>query len=409
MLTKLVTLDNGLKIMLMSKDVYTVTGAVIVKTGMLNETNEENGISHFLEHMAFKGTKTKTAKELIDYIEDLGGNTNAYTADDKTCYTVSMPGNFWKEACNFLTDIIRNSTFPVEELEKEREVIIQEYKQRNDDPNYTGYLGLMKLGFEGHRLSRQVIGTLENIKKFKQEDLINYYKKHYVPNNMIFSLVVPENYDLEEIAEYISSLFNDLPREKDEIFEKTKIADNKRDIIYTPGIEQSYIYMGMPAIKLDSEWQPVYDVMTAIFDGGMSTRLFQTMREKLGLTYSTSTFTDTCRIANTFIIFSIVETINEDKAIQAIKDTFSTLCDSITDKELAKAKNMLSYTFATANEGKRMMKYYINNLFYFNKEFNYEEELKKRMDVTKEQIFKLAKAMTNKEFTICIVRPQKDI
>jgi len=409
MLTKLVTLDNGLKIILMSKDIYTVNGAITVKTGMLNETDEENGISHFLEHMAFKGTKTKTAKELIDYIENLGGNTNAYTADDRTCYTVSMPGNFWKEACNFLTDIVRNSIFPIEELEKEREVIIQEYKQRNDDPNYTGYLGLMKLGFEGHRLERQVIGTLENIKNFKQEDLIKYYKKHYIPNNMIFSLIVPENYNLDEITSYISNLFNDLSRGEEEIFERVKIAEDKKTIIYKPGIEQSYIYMGMPAIKIDSEWQPIYDVMMAIFDGGMSTRLFQTMREKLGLTYSTSTFTDTCRIANTFIIFSIVEPVNEDKAIQAIKDTFMTLCNSITDEELTKAKNTLSYAFATANEGKNIIKYYVNNLFYFNKEFNYEEELKKRMNVTKEQIFKLAKAMANKKFTICIVRPQKDI
>lgn len=404
---KLVTLDNGLRIVLMAKDVYTTDAAVVVKTGMLNETDEENGISHFLEHMAFKGTKTKTAKQLIDYVEDLGGNTNAYTADDKTCYTVSMPCTFWKEACNFLADIVRNSTFPADELEKERDVIIQEYKQRNDDPSYLGYCGLVKTGFEGHKLSRQVLGTLDNIKKFKQEDLMRYYQKHYVPNNMIFAIVVPENYDLDEVINYISSLFNDLHKGEEENFEHVKIAEGKNNSESKAGIEQSYIYMAMPGVKIDSEWQAVYDVMLAIFDGGMSTRLFQTMREKLGLTYTTNTFNDMNRVANTFGIFSIVERENEEAAIKAIKETFSTLCHSITDGELEKAKNMLNYTFATANEGKNMLKYIVNNLFYLNREFDFEKELKKRMDVSKEDIFKLAKVMNSKEFTTYIVRPEE--
>ena len=165
--------------------------------------------------------------------------------------------------------------------------------------------------------------------------------------------------------------------------------------------------MAMPAVKIDSEWSPVYDVMLALFDGGMSTRLFQTMREKLGLTYQTNTFTNMNIASNTFGIFSIVETENEDKAIKAIKDTFATLYTSISDEELQKAKNMLKYTFAVANEGTSMIKYVVNNLFYLNKDFNYEEELQKRMNVTKEQIFKLAKAMANRQFTTFIVRPEK--
>lgn len=377
---KIVTLDNGLKIVLITKDVYTVNAAVTVKTGMLNETDAENGISHFLEHMAFKGTKTKTAKELIDYIEILGGNTNAFTDDDRTCYTVSLPDDFWREGCNFLADIVRNSTFPEDELEKERNVIIQEYYQRNDDPCFIGYCGLMELGFEGHKLSRQVLGTLENIKRFKREDLMAYYEKHYSPNNMIFSISLPEKYNLDNIAEYISGLFNDMKQGQSQEFEH---------------------------VKIDSEWSPVYDVMLALFDGGMSTRLFQTMREKLGLTYQTNTFTNMNIASNTFGIFSIVETENEDKAIKAIKDTFATLYTSISDEELQKAKNMLKYTFAVANEGTSMIKYVVNNLFYLNKDFNYEEELQKRMDVTKEQIFKLAKAMANRQFTTFIVRPEK--
>ena len=404
---KIITLDNGLRIVLMTKDVYTVNAAITVKAGMLNETDAENGISHFLEHMAFKGTKTKTAKELIDYIEILGGNTNAFTDDDRTCYTVSLPDDFWREGCNFLADVVRNSIFPEDELEKERNVIIQEYYQRNDDPCFIGYCGLMELGFEGHKLSRQVLGTLENIKRFKREDLMAYYEKHYSPNNMIFSISLPEKYNLDNIAEYISGLFNDMKQGQSQEFEHVKIAENKHDATTKPGIEQSYIYMAMPAVKIDSEWSPVYDVMLALFDGGMSTRLFQTIREKLGLTYQTNTFTNMNIASNTFGIFSIVETENEDKAIKAIKDTFATLYASISDEELQKAKNMLKYTFAVANEGTSMIKYVVNNLFYLNKDFNYEEELQKRMDVTKEQIFKLAKAMANRQFTTFIVRPEK--
>lgn len=405
---QLVTLDNGLRILVGTKDIHTVSTAVVVKAGMLNETDEENGISHFLEHMAFKGTKNKTAKELIDFIEQLGGNTNAYTTDDKTCYTVSLPGKYWKESCDFLADIIKNSTFPETELEKERNVIYQEYKERNADPNYNGYVGLLSLGFKNNNQGRQVLGTPENILRFKSDDLMKYYKKYYVPNNMIFAILLPNEYNIDEVVTYIKNLFGDMSSQNIETLERTKIDINVWDAMYKGGIEQSYIFLGIPAIRYESRRRAAFEVFMTIFDGGMSTRLFQVIREQLGLAYSIGSFEHTSLVSNTFGIMSITEPENEVKVINAIENVLNTMCDSITDVELEKAKNALNYNFASAFDTNGGMKYDIDSLFYLNKEFDYNQELQKINNVSKDDVKEVAKLLLQHKFSGFIVRPESE-
>lgn len=404
-------LDNSFTILINQKsNIHTVNIKLVVKTGMLYETDSQNGISHFLEHMAFKGTETKTAKELINFIEQLGGNTNAYTSEDKTVYYVNLPYEYWKEGCEFLADVSRNSIFPEEELEKEREVIIQEYKERNSDPNYVSYVNLIKTGFNGHNASRQVLGTLENIKSFTSYDLYKYYKKHYIPEKMILAITLPKKCGKKkEIINYINNLFGDMEygTQYVEIYKKIDMEGDKKSIIYKPGIEQSYMLLGLPNIPINNKLRPAFEIFTTILDGGMSTRLFQTLREELGLAYSVYTFNYTNIVTEIFGIGVVTEQKNENLVCNKVKEIIMSMINTITDEELIKAKNVTKYAFAEALDQTDNTSYDINSLFYLNKLFNPKHELNRLMNVTKEDIYAVIKKLLKNKFTISIVRPEK--
>lgn len=405
------TLENGFTILINRKpNIHTTTVKLVVKTGMLYETDSQNGISHFLEHMAFKGTETRTAKELINFIEQLGGNTNAYTSEDKTVYYVNLPSEYWKEGCEFLADVSRNSVFPENELEKEREIIIQEYKERNTDPNYTSYLNFIKTGFKGHNASRQVLGTLKNIKSFTSYDLYKYYKKHYIPEKMILAITLPEKCEKEkEIVKYIDSLFGDMEygTQYIEIYPKIKMKSGKKSIIYKPGIEQSYMLLGIPSIPLNDELRPAFEIFTTILDGGMSTRLFQTLREELGLAYSVYSFNYTNIVTEFFGIGVITEQQNENLVCHKVKKIIESMINNVSDEELIKAKNATKYAFAEALDQTDNTSYDINSLFYLNKMFDAEYELNKLTNVTKEDVYTVIKRLLENKFTVSIVRPEK--
>ena len=156
---KTTVLPNGLKVVTENKKFNTISMGIYVNVGSLNETKELSGISHVLEHMAFKGTKTKNAKQLSDQIESLGGNCNAYTTTNHTAYIVNILPDYWKIGIDFLSDIIQNSTFPEEELEKERKVILQEIDMYEDDLSATSWTKLYESVYPNQALGRPVIGT----------------------------------------------------------------------------------------------------------------------------------------------------------------------------------------------------------------------------------------------------------
>lgn len=173
-------LENGLTIVTQNKDFNNLSIGIWVKAGLLTETPEINGISHFLEHMAFKGTTTKNAKELIDSIEQIGAQCNAYTSTDHTCYYVNLLPEYWKQGIDFLSDIVQNSTFPEEEIERERNVILQELKASLDDPTNIAFYAFMENVYKDQILGKKILGTEENIKRFTKQDFINYVTSGYV-------------------------------------------------------------------------------------------------------------------------------------------------------------------------------------------------------------------------------------
>ena len=168
---KTTVLPNGLKVVTENKKFNTISMGIYVNVGSLNETKELSGISHVLEHMAFKGTKTKNAKQLSDQIESLGGNCNAYTTTNHTAYIVNILPDYWKIGIDFLSDIIQNSTFPEEELVKEQEVVVQEIKQTIDAPDDIIFDYFQETAFPNQALGRSILGTKEKVRSFSKKTL----------------------------------------------------------------------------------------------------------------------------------------------------------------------------------------------------------------------------------------------
>lgn len=209
MLAKVTKLKNGLRVVTEKRNFSNTTIAIAFKAGMLNETNELNGISHFLEHSLFLGTQTKTSQQLVDQVEKLGGYTNAYTSLDHTVYLCNVLPENWKVGLDYLADITQHSIFPQEKEDKEREVVIQEIMRSKDDPVNCAFETLTKAAYVDQALSRTILGPKENIERFTREDLMNYMKAGYTADNAVISAC--GDIDHEEFVKEVERLFTDLP------------------------------------------------------------------------------------------------------------------------------------------------------------------------------------------------------
>lgn len=401
-MTKITTLKNGLRIITEYKNCNNLALGVWVKTGLQAETKENNGISHFLEHMAFKGTKTKTAKELLKMIEDLGGQVNAYTSDCMTCYHINLLPQYWKAGVDFLADIIQNSIFPEEELEKERNVILQEYNSSFDDPFTNLYYTYMENGYDS-ALGMKTLGTRKNILNFTSNDLKKYMEKNYAAKNMVIS--VCGNIDSDEFNKYVYESFKNLKSGKENTFEKDTFK--KFEITIAKELEQSYFLLGWNGLPYETDKGMITSIFSAILDGGMSSRLFQEVREKHGLGYIVDEFVWQHSNAGTIGVYCAVEPKDLDEAIKVCKETVFSMYN-ITQEELDIAKNKVLYQLAISYD--RSMGQAEKNaisLLLKHKIESYEELKEKIRKITIDDVLTFVNQYITDKVSIAILEPSK--
>lgn len=398
------TLDNGLRVVTYNKDFKKAVIGVYVNTGLINETDDINGISHVLEHMAFKGTTTKTAKELAEQIENLGGYMNAYTSNEVTAYYVGVLPEDWKTAIDFLSDILQNSTFPEEEFEKERNVILEELSRSHDNPTHVLFNHMMYNTYKDSNLKNPILGPAENIKKFTANDLKEYMHKWYALDNMVVSAC--GNIDHDEFVEYVKDAFNNLP---------ATCTHNTDNIGFTPGryeftdkFDQAHILLTLNGINAGSIEESLFGVFTNILNGGMSCRLFQEIREKRGLAYAVSNIDDTGKNWGYFGIYLGVNKEKIEEAIETSKNVLKSMISDISDEELEKAKNIT--LFNLANKYDSCSQVSISNaydLIYKNEIPSYEELKGRIQGMTKEDIINFSKRYIDENFSITILKPNE--
>jgi predicted Zn-dependent peptidase len=335
MSVRLATLDNGLRIVTDRIDtVDTVSLGLWVEVGTRHEAPEVNGVAHFLEHMAFKGTERRSARQIAEEIEAVGGHLNAYTSRESTAYYAKVLKEDAPLALDILADIVLHSTFDPDELERERTVILQEIGQANDTPDDIIFDYFQERAYPDQAMGRPTLGSPEIIRRISREAVTSYLRDHYGAARMVLS--ASGNLDHNHIADLASELLSDLPRERQVRSEPARYVGGEHR--QARDLEQLHLVLGFPGLPLgDADYYAAAVVSTA-FGGGMSSRLFQEVREERGLVYAIHSFAHGYRDGGLFGIYAGTGEEEAAELMPVLCDETLRLADGFEPVELARAK-----------------------------------------------------------------------
>jgi len=349
---KKITLKNGLRIIpIPSKNTNIVIVSVFVATGSKYEKKEEKGISHFLEHMYFNGTKKRPSSlEIAETLDRVGGIYNAFTSQEYTSYYAKVSKEHFDLALDWVSDIFLNSILPEKYIEKERGVIIEEIRMRKDNPMEHVQSLWYKILYGDQPIGWDIAGEIETVSHIKREDLIHYREEQYIAKNTIISLVgnFNEKEAIEKVKKYFSKIKNGKGREKATVVEK----QNKPEILWEQrNTDQTHICLGVRGVNIFDKKRYAQDILAHVLGGMMSSRLFEKIRTKLGLAYyiATESFSDpdvgflvtAAGLNNDNLEKGIVEILKEYKKVKS---------EGITKSELKKAKDSIKGKLTIALE-----------------------------------------------------------
>jgi predicted Zn-dependent peptidase len=335
MTTELATLPNGLRIVTDRIDtVATVSLGLWVDVGTRNEAPNINGVAHFLEHMAFKGTERRTARDIAEEIEAVGGHLNAYTSRESTAYYAKVLKEDVGLALDILADILLHSTFDAAELERERQVILQEIGQANDTPDDIIFDHFQECAYPGQAMGRPVLGTPEIIRRLSRESVMGYLREHYGARQMVLS--ASGNLDHDRIVDLADKLLSVMPAERAAATERSLYVggEHRED----RDLEQLHVVLGFPGIELPDPDYYAASVLATAFGGGMSSRLFQEVREKRGLVYAIHSFAHGFRDGGLFGIYAGTGEEEARELVPVLCEETLKLADGLLPVELQRAK-----------------------------------------------------------------------
>jgi len=335
---QLTRLDNGLRVVSHTMDaVETVSVGIFVDAGTRNEPAEINGVAHLIEHMAFKGTKRRSALDIAAEIEAVGGHLNAYTTREHTAYYAKVLKEDAALAVDILADILQHSTFDTEELARERSVVLQEIGQAHDTPDDVVFDHFQSTAFPEQPLGRPVLGDAERVRKMPREAIVGYMGEAYGSGGMVLSAAgMIEHEHLVALAE---SLFRDLPRHGP--LRNETAAYGGGSYMEDRDLEQVHLTVGFPSIGLHDPDLYAASVFSVLFGGGMSSRLFQEIRERRGLVYSIHSYGSHYSDCGLFGIYAGTGEHELAELMPVLCEEIRRLVDSLEDSEIRRARNQL--------------------------------------------------------------------
>lgn len=342
-------LSNGIRLIMDPvKEVESVTLGIWIKTGSLYEEKKYAGISHFVEHMMFKGTEKRTYSDISREIDRIGGSINAFTGKEATCYHVKLVSSKLFEGADVLVDMVENSVFPKEEMNKERYVIEEEIKMTLDSPEDLAHDLSTELIFKGNALGNSIIGTPSSLKRITQNVMRDYVKKRYTRDNIIVSIA--GKFDEDEVVDYFEEQFGKLDSVADEIsFVESEYKPSIK--VVQKDIEQCNLCMGLPTFGIDDSRYYPMQVLNNILGGTMSSRLFRNIREEQGLAYSIFSMYASYRGLGYFKVYAGLNRSKVADAINGIKKEISLLAkNGIEDDELEASREQLKAGFVFSQE-----------------------------------------------------------
>lgn len=376
-------------IMEKSERVQSAALGIWVRAGASDEWDEVSGVSHFIEHMMFKGTKNRTAKQIAEDVDKIGGVFNAFTGKEATCYYIkTLSSNICKGA-EILLDMLTGSKFDQEEMDRERQVICEEIKMVKDTPDDDVYDTISELVAGGNPLGRSILGTPESLAGIDRSRLVDYRDQMYARDSIV--VAAAGNFDEEAIEaifeDRLTSLRDKKPKKEIQLKPYQQSFNVKvRDI------EQTHICLATPGIALDDPRYYAFVLLNSIFGGSMSSRLFQNIREQKGLAYSVCSMNLFSSYWGFFSIYAGVSPEKAEEALDAIHYELDTLRESgVTEEELAMAKEQMksSYIFGLESVNSRMFSIGKNKLL-LDRVYAEEEVLSSFDRVTREDIREVA-------------------
>jgi predicted Zn-dependent peptidase len=329
------TLENGLRVVSdPMAAVESVSLGVWVGVGTRYERPEMNGVSHLLEHMAFKGTKRRSALAIAEEIEAVGGHINAYTTRESTAYYVRVLKEDVALGVDLIADILQNSTMETEELERERTVILQEIHQANDSPDDVVFDNFQEAAYPDQPMGRQVLGDANIVGSMGRDIIMDYMDNHYNANTMVLSAA--GSIDHDELVTLARDSFSDLPKGEQASREPANYTGGQS--IIARELEQAHLLLGFEGVDYEDPDFYSAAVLSTLFGGGMSSRLFQEIREKRGLVYSIYSFVPSYSDSGLFGIYAGTGEEETQELIPLVCDEIKKICDGVGADELTRAR-----------------------------------------------------------------------
>ena len=391
-------LPNGLTILTEKMDhIRSVAMGVWVRAGSRHELAELNGISHFVEHMVFKGTKSRSAQLIAREVDAIGGNLDAFTGKETVCFNMKVLDEHVPTALDVLSDLVLNPVFASEEIHRERGVILEEIKMDEDNPDYLVHEIFTQNFWKDHPLGKPILGTKETVRRFERDTLMDFYGGRFLGGNMIFSAA--GNIDHDSFVEQVAARFESLPAGQSSANERAPKTTARINLRNKKSLEQVQLCLGVPAPPVAHDSRYIVLVLNTVLGGGMSSRLFQTIREERGLAYAI--YSDLNPYSDTGSLCVYAGT-SADKAVQVIDlvmAEFSRLKNEpLPADELRRAKDQLKGNLLLSLESSMSrMSNLARQQMYFNYFFGQQEILDKVEEVTAEQVMQMSRELFQPE------------
>ncbi|MGE5645242.1 MAG: M16 family metallopeptidase [Acidobacteriota bacterium] len=384
-------LPNGVRIVTEKmQHVRSVSVGIWVATGSRREPSAQNGVCHFIEHMLFKGTTSRSAEEIARSVDSIGGNLDAFTAKELVSFNTKVLDEHLPLAFDVLSDLVLHPLFRPADIEKEKGVILEELKMDADNPEYLVHEIFSANFWKDHPIGKPILGTRETVHAFTRDVVDEYYSKYYVPSN--FTITAAGNLTHERMVDLIAERFGDLPPGEESQADLAPVTHARISIRNKKELEQVHLCMGVPSYPLSHEGRFACYVLNTLLGGGMSSRLFQNIREKQGLAYSVFSELNPYRDTGCMAVYAGTSLESARKVVKSVLNEFQELTEKpVPEDELRRAKDYMkgSLMLSLESTGSRMANLARQEM-YFGRFFSLDELIERVERVTSENVQSVA-------------------
>src|SRR5579884_1288865 len=385
------TLPNGLTILTEKMGhIRSVAMGVWIRTGSRHETPEINGISHFVEHMVFKGTKSRSAQLIAREVDAIGGNLDAFTGKETVCFNIKVLDEHVPVALDILSDLVLNPVFATDEISRERGVILEEIKMDEDNPDYLVHEIFAQNFWKDHPLGKPILGTKETVRRFERDVLLNVYDQRFKAADLI--VCAAGSLSHAQFVELATRKFQHLLPTKNGFQETAPKVASRIVMRNKKSLEQVQICVGVPSYPIGHEKRYSSYILNTLLGGGMSSRLFQNIRERQGLVYAIFSDLNPYRDTGCLSIYAGTSRQSAEKVVRSIVKEFAELKRSpVPDEELRRAKDQLKGSLMLSLESSTArMSNLARQEMYFDRFFSLDELIERIEEVTAEDLHQLA-------------------